>query len=207
MRILCIGDSNTWGYNPVNGQRFSNRWPKVLAKLMPENEIIEEGLNGRTITSIDPVFNERCGIKGLKMLLMSHKPIDCVIIMLGTNELKSIFNKKANDIAEGIKQLLEIIINKDMWERFNIPKILVVSPILIRDELLEIPAIFEGFDENSVIQSKQLAQEISKICNKYNVEFMNAADFAMASLVDCIHMDEENHIKLAKAIKQKLINI
>ena len=70
MRILCIGDSNTWGYNPVNGQRFEKRWTKVLSELMPENEIIEEGLNGRTLTSVDPVFKERCGIKGLKMLLM-----------------------------------------------------------------------------------------------------------------------------------------
>ena len=42
MRILCIGDSNTWGYNPVNGQRYERRWTKVLAELMPENEIIEE---------------------------------------------------------------------------------------------------------------------------------------------------------------------
>ena len=108
MRILCIGDSNTWGYNPENGWRYEKRWTKVLSELMPENEIIEEGLNGRTLTRVDPVFKERCGIKGLKMLLMSHKPVDYVIVMLGTNELKTVFENDAKGIAKGIRQFLEI---------------------------------------------------------------------------------------------------
>ncbi|MBQ3543944.1 MAG: GDSL family lipase [Lachnospiraceae bacterium] len=204
MRILCIGDSNTWGYNPVNGQRFEKRWTKVLSELMPENEIIEEGLNGRTLTSVDPVFKERCGIKGLKMLLMSHKPVDYVIVMLGTNELKTVFENDANGIAKGIRQFLEIILDVNMWERFKVPKVLIISPVLIRDELIVNGDVFGGFDENSVRESKHLAKEILKVCEEYKVEFMNAADYAEASLVDNIHMDEENHIKLAEAVNEKL---
>lgn len=76
MRILCIGDSNTWGYNPENGWRYQKRWTRVLGDLMPEHEIVEEGMNGRTLLTVDPFMQERCGIAGLKMLLMSHKPID-----------------------------------------------------------------------------------------------------------------------------------
>lgn len=207
MRILCIGDSNTWGYNPVNGHRFEKRWTKVLSELMPDNEIIEEGLNGRTLTSIDPIFKERCGIKGLKMLLMSHKPVDYVVVMLGTNEFKTFFEHKADDIAEGIRQFLEIILDADMWQRFNVPKVLIISPVLIRDELITNGDVFADFDENSVIESNRLAEEILKVCEEYKVEFMNAADYAEASLVDNIHMDEENHIKLAEAINQKLRSI
>ena len=102
MRILCIGDSNTWGYNPVNGHRFEKRWTKVLSELMPDNEIIEEGVNGRTVTSIDSVFKEKCGIKGLKMILMSHKPVDYVINihMDEENHIK---------LAEAINEKLRLI--------------------------------------------------------------------------------------------------
>ena len=89
MRILCIGDSNTWGYDPVDGFRHKNRWTRVLAGLMPEHEIIEEGLNGRTILSIDPYMPERCLIHNLKLILMSHKPVDMVVFMVGSNELAS----------------------------------------------------------------------------------------------------------------------
>ena len=204
MRILCIGDSNTWGYNPINGQRFERRWTKVLSELMSDNEIIEEGLNGRTLTSVDPVLKERCGISGLKMLLMSHKPIDYVIVMLGTNELKKFFKCSASHIASGIREFLDVILDKNMWQRFNVPKVLIISPILIRDELFENGDVFGEFDEKSVEQSKYLANSILAVCKEYKVEFMNAADFAEASLVDNVHMDEENHEKLAKAIKFKL---
>lgn len=204
MRILCIGDSNTWGYNPINGQRYENRWTKVLEKLMPENEVIEEGLNGRTLLSVDPVLKERCGIAGLKMLLMSHKPIDCVVVMLGTNELKNIFECSANYVASGVREFIKVILDANIWQRFKVPKLLIVSPVLIRDELIKCGDVFGEYDENSVMQSKEMADAISRVCCEYNVEFMNAADYAEASLVDNVHMDEENHGKLAVAIASKL---
>lgn len=204
MRILCIGDSNTLGYNPANGMRYEKRWTKVLAGLMPENEIVEEGLNGRTLLSVDPEVKERCGIAGLKMLLMSHKPIDCVIVMLGTNELKKFFECSASYIAGGISEFIKVIQEPELWNRFNIPKILVVSPILIRDELIEKGDVLGDFNKNSVIQSKQLAAAISNVCNDYKADFMNAAEYAEASTLDNVHMDEENHEKLGKAIYSKL---
>lgn len=207
MRILCIGDSNTWGYNPASGQRYANRWTRVLAKLMPENEIIEEGLNGRTVLSVDPVKPERCGISALKMLLMSHKPIDLVIVMLGTNELKNFFKCDANYIAEGIGEFIKIIKSKELWQSFNIPKLLVISPILIRDELIENGDVFGDFDEKSVAESRLLATAIAEVCEENNIAFMNAADYAKASLVDNVHLDEENHRKLAEAIDKKLRDI
>ena len=207
MRILCIGDSNTWGYNPENGQRLEKRWTKVLAELMPEDEIIEEGLNGRTLLSVDPVIKERCGITALKILLMSHKPLDMVILMLGTNELKKFFECSAEYVAGGVEEFIKIICDENFWQRFNVPKLLVVSPILIRDELAVNGDVFGDFDEQSVEVSKQLATSIIKVCEKYRVAFMNAADFAEASVTDNIHMDEENHRKLALAMKDKIEEI
>lgn len=208
MRILCIGDSNTWGYNPMDGFRHKNRWTRVLAKLMPEHEIIEEGLNGRTILSIDPVMPERCVINGLRMILMSHKPVDMVIIMLGTNELKNIFPCKASFIAQGIEGCVKLILDKNMWERFYVPEILVVSPILIRDEMVTNGGAFAAeFDQTSVRESKLVAEELKKVCEKYQLEFMDAALYAEASLIDNIHMDAENHQKLGEAMCEKIKSI
>lgn len=204
MHILCIGDSNTWGYNPQNGLRLEKRWTRVLAELMPENEIVEEGLNGRTLLSVDPEIKERCGITGLKMLLMSHKPIDCVVVMLGTNELKKFFPANAEYIAEGVREFIQIILEPTLWERFQIPKVLIVSPVLVREELVKNGDVFGDFDENSVIQSKRMAEAISAVCDEFHVDFMNAADYAKASLVDNIHMDEANHRMLAEAMCEKL---
>lgn len=204
MRILCIGDSNTWGYNPENGWRHENRWTKVLQKLMPENEIVEEGMNGRTLLSVDPFIKERCGIMGLKMLLMSHKPIDCVVVMLGTNELKNSFECSADYVAKGIEEFIKVILDKALWDRFSVPRLLVVSPVLIRKELIVNGDVFGGYDEKSVLESQRMARAIESVCQRYDVDFMNAADFAVASLVDNLHMDEENHGKLAVAINEKL---
>lgn len=204
MRILCIGDSNTWGYDPENGWRHENRWTKVLGKRMPEHEIVEEGMNGRTLLSVDPFMKERCGITGLKMLLMSHKPIDYVIVMLGTNELKTSFECSAAYVAKGIEEFIKVIKDKELWERFHVPKLLVVSPVLIREELIVNGDVFGGYDEKSVIESKKTAGEIESVCQKYGVDFLDAAKVAKASLVDNIHMDEENHEKLAVAIDRKL---
>lgn len=204
MRILCIGDSNTWGYNPENGWRHENRWTKVLQKLMPENEIVEEGMNGRTLLSVDPFIKERCGIMGLKMLLMSHKPIDCVVVMLGTNELKNSFECSADYVAKGTEEFIKVILDKVLWDRFSVPRLLVVSPVLIREELIVNGDVFGGYDEKSVLESQRMAVAIERVCQRYDVDFMNAADFAVASLVDNLHMDEENHGKLAVAINEKL---
>ena len=204
MRILCIGDSNTWGYNPENGWRYEHRWTKVLQKLMPEHEIVEEGMNGRTLLSVDPFMKERCGIAGLKMLLMSHKPIDLVVVMLGTNELKTSFECSAEFVAKGIEEYIKVIGDKVMWDRFDVPRLLVVSPVLIREELIVNGDVFGGYDEKSVFESRRMAGAMEVVCNKYNVDFMNAADYAEASLVDNLHMDEENHEKLAAALCGKI---
>lgn len=205
MRFLCIGDSNTWGYNPEDGLRHKNRWTRVLADKMPEHQVIEEGLNGRTILSVDTFMPERRGISGLKMMLMTHKPVDWVILMLGTNELKNVFECTAEYVAAGIEEFLKIILDDTLWDRFQVPEVLVVSPILIREELIENGDVFGEFDEKSVAESRKVAAALKEVCDRYQVDFLDAAEYAEASLLDNIHMNEENHIKLAEGIYTKLM--
>lgn len=206
MRILCIGDSNTWGYNPETGWRIANRWTRVLADLLPEDEIIEEGLNGRTINAVDPTFPERRCLSNLRSLLMSHKPVDMVVLMLGTNEFKNIFPATAEYVGEGIEECISIMLDEDMWDKFGVPKLLVISPVTVRRELITNGDVFGDFDENSVLQSERLALILEKICKKYGVAFMDAAEYAEASVIDNIHMDEENHVKLGEALAERMQN-
>lgn len=92
--ILCYGDSNTYGYNPVNGLRYPKdvRWTGVLQKLLGEQyAVIEEGCNGRTTVFEDIAEPWKAGLGYLKPCLNTHKPIDFVIMMLGSNDLKECF--------------------------------------------------------------------------------------------------------------------
>ena len=88
--ILCFGDSNTWGYNPENGQRFGpeERWTGILRNSLGEDyRVIEEGLNGRTTLWDDPIAGFKNGLDYLMPCLESHMPFDLITIMLGTNDL------------------------------------------------------------------------------------------------------------------------
>ena len=102
-RILCFGDSNTWGYNPETGGRYSPdvRWTRLLGKILgDEYEIIEEGQNGRTITMDDNAEGgHKNGLAYLIPCLETHLPLNDIIIMLGTNDLKNRFQFDAMSIA------------------------------------------------------------------------------------------------------------
>lgn len=206
MRILCIGDSNTWGFNPENGLRHEKRWTKTLQKLLPDDEIIEEGLIGRTFNFVDPFYEERCGINFLPMLLMSHQPIDLVIIMLGTNDLKTVFHASAKVIAKGAGSFIRTINNPYLY-KYPVPQILMISPISLHEEIEEREGKYGNFNNESLFQSYHLGEEIEKVCMEYEVNYFNASNHAKASPIDCIHMDEENHQTLARAICGKIKEI
>ena len=107
--IVAFGDSNTWGYDPATGGRFprAQRWPSVLQReLGADFEVIAEGLNGRTTVHDDPIEPYRCGADALPPCLMSHAPVDLVILALGCNDLKKRFSVSAFDIAEGAGRLI-----------------------------------------------------------------------------------------------------
>ena len=95
-QILCFGDSNTWGYVPLTVDRYpeSVRWTGVMAQALGAGfRIIEEGQNGRTTVWDDPLEGDnKNGLRYLPACLESHHPLDLVIIMLGTNDLKARWN-------------------------------------------------------------------------------------------------------------------
>lgn len=108
--ILCYGDSNTWGFDPATRTRFAPdvRWTGVLAdRLGSEFRVIEEGLNGRTTRWDDPIETDHNGLTYLRPCAESHQPLDLIIVMLGTNDLKQRFNLSASDIAQSAAGVAE----------------------------------------------------------------------------------------------------
>lgn len=208
MKILCYGDSNTFGHNPIDGSRLNIRWTRELQKsLGADYEIIEEGLCGRT-TVYDDAFTD--GLNGKKMLqpvLQTHQPLDLVILMLGTNDMQRQFNANALIIARGVETLVKIAKNPDVYA-VRIPEILVVSPTLINKGMDNNDYFSNIFGTERCIKiSAELARYIKPVADTYGAHFINAADYAEASPLDGLHMNEENHVLLAKAIENKIHEI
>jgi lysophospholipase L1-like esterase len=207
-KILCYGDSNTYGHNPADCSRLEVRWTKVLAeKLGSDYEIVEEGLCGRT-TVLDDHFDY--GLNGKAMLeptLKTHNPLDLIILMLGTNDIQLQFNQTAYDISRGAEALVKIIKNPMIYGNYEAPQLLLVSPILI-DESIKNSFFADLFGaERAVKISEKLAIEYKRVADLHNVHFLNAADYAKASTLDGLHMNSENHILLANALADKIKEI
>jgi lysophospholipase L1-like esterase len=134
--LLCFGDSNTHGTPPIvtRGEAYrrfgaDTRWPRVVASLLPDWEIAEEGLPGRTAQFPDPVMGAHMdGREGLKIALQSHGPIDALIIMLGTNDTKTRFGASPEKITAGIAGLLDIAMSLEMQARHGDFHILLICP-------------------------------------------------------------------------------
>lgn len=198
--VLCFGDSNTYGYNPRDGKRFPPkiRWTGVLQNLVNKDqvEIIEEGLVGRTSVFEDSVRPGRKGIDYLVPLVESHNPVDKLVLMLGTNDCKTIYNTSEKVIGMGIEQLIKRV------RAYNPAlDILLISPIHL-GELVWKEEFDPEFNQRSVEVSKGLKSVYQKIAEKYHCDFLAASDVAKPSEEDQEHLDEEGHRALANAIYQ-----
>lgn len=210
IRILCYGDSNTWGYiSGSDHQRYGNdeRWTKILESNLGNNfEVIEEGLNSRTLISDDtrPNREGRNGYQYLIPCLDSHDPIDLVVIMLGTNELKTIYNKTAEEIGELFeKYFIEVILNRKSQISDSYPKILIIAPPVINQfgDYIKNDNNYEG----AVEKSKELNNIYKNIAKKHNCYFLS--NEGLETGVDGIHLDKNSHKKLATLLQIKIKEI
>lgn len=197
-QILCFGDSNTYGLVPGTKNRYDwkIRWSGILQeKLLKQGyRIAEEGLCGRTTVFQDPVRNGRKGADCLPFLLETHHPIDIIILMLGTNDCKTVYNASSEVIGKGMECLLDQIEQKAPQS-----KVVLVSPILLGDGIWE-KGYDPEFDRRSVETSKRLPEVYSKIAEKHGAYYLPASRYASPSKRDREHLDEEGHKNLAAAL-------
>lgn len=193
-RIVCFGDSNTWGYDGDNsGSRFEDRWTKRLGMLLGEGyEVIEEGLGGRTTVFEDPLNPGRNGLLYLTPCLLSHKYFDTLIIMLGTNDAKERFSATAVNIADGMKRLAVTAKSLDVWK--GSVDILIAAPSPIRPECERSP--FSG--EMGICSEKtyRLGEEYKKTAALVGARFFDAAP-AEVNHTDYMHLSQAGHQWLA----------
>lgn len=204
--ILCYGDSNTWGSIPLTefpmrGGRFGlhERWTGVLQQTLgADYRIIEEGLGGRTTVRDDPIEGEhKNGKTYLLPCLETHQPINLVVLMLGTNDLKYRFGVSPYDIALSISTLIRIIQTSTCGREGQAPRILVLCPPPII-EVGNLGKMFAGGAE----KSRALAAEYTQIAAFHECAFFDVGSIIHSSPVDGIHFDRESHAQLGTSLAE-----
>ncbi len=197
--MLCYGDSNTWGSDPETGERFGPdvRWPGVLRRALGEGYwVVEEGLNGRTTVRDDPIEGaHKNGRTYLRACLESHKPIDLVLIMLGTNDLKARFAASASDIAQGAASLAEMALGSGCGPGGGAPEVVLISPPAL-GRLTDMAEMFEGAAE----RSRRFPGHYRRFAEQYGCGFLDASEVIVSSDVDGIHLEAGEHRKLGEAV-------
>ena len=203
-RILCFGDSNTWGWIPgTDGERFPAdvRWPGVMAADLGDGFcVIEEAQNGRTTLWDDPTETiDKNGARHLPVILESQKPVDLVILMLGTNDLKNHFGLNAHAIAHGCGVLADRIAASDAGPGGSAPQVLLAAPAPVADGDCPFGHLFDS----GAAVSAEFESAYREVAELRDLPFLNAGEFASCPIPDAIHIDAASHSRLGVAMAAK----
>ena len=205
-RILCFGDSNTYGYIPTGGRYDEfTRWPMRMQRALGDGyAVVEEGFNGRTIVFDDPVEGGfKSGVAYLPPCLMSHNPLEAVLIMLGTNDTKVRFGMTPMTIGQSMMQLVRTAKQYAVNEAGEASRIIVVAPPRILDNLMATRHA-ECFGEQAIAVSAGLSRELRRITKLMRCDFFDAEPYAEVSPLDAVHMTAEGHLRLGDAMAEKI---
>ncbi|WP_320195257.1 SGNH/GDSL hydrolase family protein [Agrobacterium rosae] len=201
--VLCYGDSLTWGFDAENLGRhaFEDRWPSVLQKALGTDvNVIAEGLNGRTTAYDDHLADcDRNGARILPTLLHSHAPLDLVIIMLGTNDLKrGIGSGNAVGAVKGVERLINLV-RSHVWSFDDEqPEILIVSaPHICETGNETFAAMYAG----AIEQSQMMGSLYRDLADDKGCGFFDAASVAVTTPVDGVHLDAENTRAIGRGLE------
>jgi lysophospholipase L1-like esterase len=211
LKVLCYGDSNTNGTKPDRSGRFAadERWTGLLQKQLGNNYyVIEEGLGGRTtdLEHYNPDKPSRNGLVYFKACIDSHMPLDVIIIMLGTNDLKTLYERSAEDVAQALKQYPEYIAKYCSDRDLKQPKVLLVSPAFMDEKATKFvdsmpkPGIY---DEVSAQKSRQFSVPIKRVADELGCIFFDAAPVTHTGDDGC-HLDKQSHQNLADELAKIL---
>lgn len=207
--VLCFGDSNTWGFIPGTCKRYDEhtRWTGILQdELGADWRIHENGQNGRTTVFPEPGKNFMTGLGALPYAMDTLRPLDAIIIMLGTNDLKE---HTAQASVNGVGTLIRTIQTFDQLYPASVPlfgdnkpRILVLTPIEIGENVAEWDTLHGKGEE-----SRKFPALMKGLCEWLGVEMMNTQEMVQPSKVDGIHMMPEEHRKLALAVRDRLLGL
>lgn len=202
LTLLCYGDSNTHGTLPLPDLQTKarmareDRWVTHLAHALPDWEVIAEGLPGRTVLHDDPIEGaHRNGLTLLSAILESHAPIDLVLVMLGTNDLKPRFGMQAAEIAQSLERMTRAILSSGCGPGGGAPQVLLVAPPPIAET-----GCLAGMFAGGATKSRALAPALAQVATRLGVGFVDAAPLVQVSAVDGIHYEVAAMPALAKGL-------
>jgi lysophospholipase L1-like esterase len=179
------------------------RWPGVLRKELGAGYlVIEEGLNGRTTVWDDPIEGYKNGKEYLIPCLETHKPLDLVVIMLGTNDLKMRFSVSAFDIANGAGVLVDVVLKSATGPDGAAPKVLLLAPPPVA-RLTDFAEMFEGAKP----KGERFAAHYRRVAQEKGCAFLDTGRVIVSSNLDGIHFEPEEHSKLGKAVAKRVPEI
>ena len=215
--VLIYGDSNTWGYDVTQydpaldtARRMSEteRWPGIVRALLgPEYNVIEDALNGRTVMQEDPYFPNRNGLTGLQVALDANAPLDLVVLKLGCNELKHMFNLTAGMIAFGVERLVRECAN--VGYGYPAPKVLLISPAPTHPDIGKMIYGF-SFGPDAYRKSCAFGELYRGVAERCGCGYIDCGKLGFEiNTLDGLHYSKADHAKLAPlaadAIRQMLV--
>ena len=236
VRVLCYGDSNTYGFDPdPYADRYpeSVRWTGVLQEQLGDGfQIIEEGKNGRATGyqpgqgSDVPDIQEEVpdavyippsqeGPQDLLARLEIHQPVDILVIILGTNDCHPSYGLTAEEVAAGMEALVN---TAESWAaRYSADEtaasnntgslsIVIIAPPVMDDEILNTPGISQEAADY-IRKSRAIGELYRQIAVNHNCTFVDARDGIELSPLDHLHLTEKGHAQLAQQLADVLGNI
>jgi lysophospholipase L1-like esterase len=218
-RVMVYGDSNVYGWYPVlefPSHRYpaTERWPGVLQQLLGSDVyVIEEGFPGRTtdIADVNSVFpfcenEDFSGASDLPAAVGSHVPLDVVVIMLGTNDVKPYLNRSAFRTAIGAGILIDIVNNSagGIAVGTAAPKVLLLAPPPLGEGIADSPTMGGLYTPGGLEKSQQLGPLYKKIAEAGGADFIDLGELVKTDGPDSVHFTRETHRKIAEMVAEKL---
>lgn len=206
--LLCFGDSNTHGTMPFarmdeprRRHDAATRWPCVAARALGSDwTLVEEGLPGRTAQFADPLMGAHMdGRTGLRIALESHGPIDALAVMLGTNDLKTMFGATPDMVVAGLAAILNIAMSAEMQDRHGGFGVLLVCPPPVEEAGCLAGMFFGG-------RAKALALPplYRALAGALGAGFLDAGAHIRVSPVDGVHFDAAAHATLGSEVAREV---
>lgn len=199
--ILCFGDSNTYGYIPGSGKRYSVdiRWTSLLSRMLGTDfNVIEAGCNNRTFIAESLDGDKQTGYKYIHKYFSQN--IDMIILALGINDVQKVYNLTLDEIERRIKDIIKII-------RVNAhSEIILFSPPILSSKILD-GHFSVLFDKTSVEKSKELPSMYLSVANKTDCHFFDVNNIISVSSVDGLHYESKEHKFLAESLYKMILDI
>ena len=201
-QILVYGDSLSWGIVPGTRERlpFGRRWPGALEGLLAAQgvaaRVIEDCLNGRRTVWDDPFKPGRNGLQGLAQRIEICSPLALVVLRLGTNDFQSSHANSAWHSAQGLAALLQAIRQAPIEPGMPQPPVLVVAPPPLGTPCGAAAEKCAGGDVRCV----GLAAAQQAVARQHGCAFFDAGTVVQASRTDGVHLDADQHARLAQAL-------